>query len=159
MSQRQSRSWSVHSSGNGISGLPHQWDSTPCGRAIPARLRDFVAALRHPLVIESKANSKWPSGLMFCYFLQPSPPIGFRSLRSRYPCPPAAGLQNVIKNSAQASLALFFLPFCGGEGIRTPDTVTRTPVFEAGSFNHSDTPPYFGVAKLRKNINFAKRPA
>ena len=33
------------------------------------------------------------------------------------------------------------LMFCGEEGIRTPGTVTRTPVFEAGSFNHSDTSP------------------
>lgn len=35
--------------------------------------------------------------------------------------------------------------FCGGEGIRTPGTVTRTPVFETGSFNHSDTPPFMGA--------------
>ena len=30
---------------------------------------------------------------------------------------------------------------CGEEGIRTPGTRKRTPVFEAGSFNHSDTSP------------------
>src|SRR5687767_11029197 len=31
---------------------------------------------------------------------------------------------------------------CGGEGgIRTHGTVTRTPLFESGTFNHSDTSP------------------
>ena len=32
--------------------------------------------------------------------------------------------------------------FIGGEGgIRTPDTLARTPVFETGPFNHSGTSP------------------
>ena len=43
---------------------------------------------------------------------------------------------------------------CGEEGIRTPGTLTRTPVFEAGSFNHSDTSPV-GSANLRLKIQFA----
>jgi hypothetical protein len=29
----------------------------------------------------------------------------------------------------------------GGDGIRTHETVTRLHAFQAGSFNHSDTPP------------------
>ena len=29
----------------------------------------------------------------------------------------------------------------GGGGIRTPDTLTRIPVFKTGAFNHSATPP------------------
>ncbi len=37
--------------------------------------------------------------------------------------------------------ALIINSYCGEEGIRTPGTLTRTPVFEAGSFNHSDTSP------------------
>ena len=33
-------------------------------------------------------------------------------------------------------------PYFGGEGgIRTPDTVARTPHFECGAFNHSATSP------------------
>lgn len=33
--------------------------------------------------------------------------------------------------------------FCGEGGIRTHDTLTGIPVFETGSFNHSDTSPVF----------------
>src|ERR1035438_4712352 len=33
---------------------------------------------------------------------------------------------------------------CGGEGgIRTPGTVSRTPVFKTGAFNHSATSPSY----------------
>src|ERR1700752_3357247 len=36
---------------------------------------------------------------------------------------------------------------CGGEGgIRTPDTVARTPHFECGAFNHSATSPTLNAA-------------
>ena len=42
----------------------------------------------------------------------------------------------------------------GEEGIRTPGTRKRTPVFEAGSFNHSDTSPEW-TANLRDFFQFA----
>ena len=78
---------------------------------------------------------------------------GFR-LR-RHPCPAARGFANRQKKvRAQASLARTLLSICGEEGIRTPGTRKRTPVFEAGSFNHSDTSP-FGTANLRLNFQFA----
>jgi hypothetical protein len=32
--------------------------------------------------------------------------------------------------------------FCGGGRIRTSGTLTDTPVFKTGAFNHSATPPY-----------------
>ena len=31
--------------------------------------------------------------------------------------------------------------FCGERGIRTPGTLTSTPVFKTGSFDHSDISP------------------
>ena len=50
--------------------------------------------------------------------------------------------------------SLIYTIVCGEEGIRTPGTLTRTPVFEAGSFNHSDTSPV-GSANLRLIFQFA----
>lgn len=44
------------------------------------------------------------------------------------------------KNSRVAGAHLFI---CGGEGIRTPDTVSCIQTFQACSLNHSDTPPDF----------------
>ena len=79
-------------------------------------------------------------------------PTGISSLRSDIP----ARLRRAFPKEAVARLKASFrhatVSFGGGEGIRTPDTVTRTPVFEAGSFNHSDTPP-IRVANIAKKIN------
>lgn len=36
----------------------------------------------------------------------------------------------------------------GGEGIRTPETLTGLPVFKTGAFNHSATPPW-GTESIR----------
>ena len=54
------------------------------------------------------------------------------------------GIKN--KNSVSKTVCRFcntliISCICGEEGIRTPGTRKRTPVFEAGSFNHSDTSP------------------
>ena len=52
-----------------------------------------------------------------------------------------ANFASAINQKQPIALAIGCIPFCGEEGIRTPGTRKRTPVFEAGSFNHSDTSP------------------
>ena len=41
-----------------------------------------------------------------------------------------------------------FVPSCGDGEIRTLDTVTHIHTFQACSFSHSDTSPFFLAAKI-----------
>ena len=87
-------------------------------------------------------------GSCACLGAARSPHLGFRSFPTwdfafgDIPARLRRALQKAEKEQIKAqALICSFSAFCGGEGIRTPGTLTRTPVFEAGSFNHSDTPP------------------
>jgi hypothetical protein len=45
-----------------------------------------------------------------------------------------------------------YLPVCGGEGIRTLDTLSSIHTFQACQFNHSCTPPEKRVAKIQLSV-------
>ena len=46
----------------------------------------------------------------------------------------------------------------GKRGIRTPGTVTRSPHFECGPFDHSGIFPFFDAAKVAIFLNLARSP-
>ena len=62
---------------------------------------------------------------------------GIFSLRSKIPRPLRGAMQIKQKNGRSSKLDVHFRFICGKRGIRTPGTVTRTPHFECGPFDHS----------------------
>ncbi len=67
----------------------------------------------------------------------------FASLTSSYESKLPTRMPEKQKPRFGEADSMEYFPICGGKGIRTPGTGNRTPVFEAGSFNHSDIPPFF----------------
>ena len=82
----------------------------------------------------------------------PSLTYGISSLRSDIPARLRRALQTVINNQRSSKLGAGYLfRFAVSEGFEPP-VRCRTPVFEAGSFNHSDNSPWYRTTKVGKNL-------